>query len=162
MILWNALQHLRQLPIGIQRAEHMTVRVLQHEAIAHLRRLRIHAANGLRDRRDNQQPTFLNRSPIGLRHPAQCPQFPCQYPDDRLFPLQKQCQHIPFKGTLKATHDAHTLVAHPRRPVETPHYRLRRHTPRRKKADFLAIQKGLISKHHTLQHAVMPPNNVMS
>ena len=43
----NALKNLRQLPIRIQRAEHMMVRVLQHETITHRRRLCIHAADGL-------------------------------------------------------------------------------------------------------------------
>ena len=44
----NALKNIRQLPIGIQRAKHMLLRVFQHEAITHRRRLRIHTADRLR------------------------------------------------------------------------------------------------------------------
>ena len=41
-----------------------------------------------------------------------------------------------------------------RRLVETPHHRLRRHTPRRKKANFLAIPDGLIADYRNISLCV--------
>ena len=46
--------------------------------------------------------------------------------------LQEDVEDFPFKRTLKAAHHAHPFVAHPCRPVEAPHHRLRRHPPRGK------------------------------
>lgn len=122
----------------------------------------VDAADGLRDGRDDEKPPLGKRLAEERGNVPFVPHPPRQDENEGRSSLQENVEDFLFKRTLKAAHHAYPFVAHPRRPVETPHHRLRRHTPRSEKADFLAIQKGFISKHHTLQHAVMPPNNVMS
>ena len=70
----------------------------------------------------------------------------CRSENEGRSSLQENVEDFLLQRTLKPAHHAHPFVAHPRRPVETPHHRLWRHTPRRKKADLFLFQQDKITK----------------
>ena len=106
----------------------------------------VDAADGLRDGRNDE------KSPLGKRLAEErgnvpfVPHPPRQDENEGRSSLQEDVEDFLLQRTLKPAHHAHPFVAHPRRPVETPHHRLRRHTPRSEKADLFLFQQDKITK----------------
>lgn len=129
LILWNALKNLRQLPIGIQRAEHMMVRVLQHETIAVLR-LRFADSGVCGSRERNEEETLLVKSRAQF-HRHDLSRLPCLDNDNRTFPAQQETKDILLQIALESADHTCLRLSDLRRPAMAPHDRIRRNLPRR-------------------------------
>ena len=92
----------------------------------------IDAADGLRDGRNDEKPPLGKRLAEERGNVPFVPHPPRQDENEGRSSLQENVEDFLLQRILKPAHHAHPFVAHPRRPVETPHHRLRRHMPRRK------------------------------
>lgn len=155
-------QETLQRAVWSERTEEKPVGVIEDVAVALVvaaapsaRGPRTPARASARDGRKDEKPALGKRLAEERGYVPRVPHPPRKDENEGRRSLQEDVEDFPFERTLKAAHHAHPFVTHPRRPVETPHHRLRRHPPRRKKAYLLAIQKSFISEHHTLQNDVM-------
>ena len=102
----------------------------------------IDAADGLRDGRNDEKPPLGKRLAEERGDVPSVPHPPRQDENEGRSSLQENVEDFLLQRILKPAHHAHPFVAHPRRPVETLHHRLRRHTPRGEKTHFTRYHRA--------------------